>query len=278
MVGVPSLWHVHESEPWQSYFEFLRPELREVAYGCFAYPYRVVFCSNATRRNWEPFDSHHNFTVIHGGLDVDRVCERSAGHDRTSARAALGIGDDEVAITLLGTVCERKGQLDLVEALRLLPEGLPSTLRVFIVGDRPNDYSSKVHAEVRRLPSNGAVRVHIVPETGEPLIYLQASDIGVCSSRSEGYPRVILEKMYFGLALITTPVFGIAEQVRPDVNGLFYQPGDVAQLAAHLTRLVTDAKLRARLGANGPRVLRSLPSLADTVDGFHHLFQEARLG
>jgi O-antigen biosynthesis protein len=107
---------------------------------------------------------------------------------------------------------------------------------------------------------------------------LQASDIGVCSSRSEGYPRVILEKMYFGLALITTPVFGIAEQVRPDVNGLFYQPGDVAQLAAHLTRLVIDTTLRARLGANGPRVLRSLPSLADTVDGFHHLFQQARLG
>jgi GT2 family glycosyltransferase len=278
VVGVPSLWHVHESEPWQSYFEFLRPELHEVAYGCFAHPYRVVFCSNATRRNWEPFNSHHNFTVIPGGLDVDRVCERSARHDRTSARAALGIRDDEVAITLLGTVCERKGQLDLVKALRLLPEGLPSTLRVFIVGDRPNDYSSKVHAELRRLASNGAVRVHIVSETGEPLIYLQASDIGVCTSRSEGYPRVILEKMYFGLALITTPVFGIAEQVRPDLNGLFYHPGDVAQLAAHLTRLVTDAKLRARLGANGPRVLRSLPSLADTVDGFHHLFQQARLG
>jgi GT2 family glycosyltransferase/glycosyltransferase involved in cell wall biosynthesis len=277
-VGLPSLWHVHESEPWQSYFEFLRPELQEVAYGCFAFPYRVVLCSNATRRTWEPFNRHHNFTVIPGGLDVDRVRERSARYDRASARDALGIRDDEVAITLLGTVCERKGQLDLVNALRLLPEELPSTLHVFIVGDRPNDYSSKVHAEVRRLPAKGRVRVHIVPETGEPLIYLQASDIGVCSSRSEGYPRVILEKMYFGLALITTPVFGIAEQVRRDVNGLFYQPGDVAQLAAHLTRLVTDAKLRARLGGNGPRVLRSLPSLADTVDGFHQLFQQARLG
>jgi glycosyltransferase involved in cell wall biosynthesis len=84
--------------------------------------------------------------------------------------------------------------------------------------------------------------------------------------------------MYFGLPLITTPVFGISEQVRRDVNGLFYQPGDVAQLAAHLTRLVTDAELRARLGANGPRVLRSLPSFADTVSGFHRLFLEARLG
>jgi O-antigen biosynthesis protein len=237
-----------------------------------------VFGSNATRRAWELFKSHHNFTAIHNGLDVERVRERSARHDRTSARAALGIHDDEIVVTLLGTVCERKGQLDLVRALRLLPQGLPSRLRVFIVGDRPNEYSHQLHVEAERLPANGATHVHIVAETGEPLIYLQASDIAVCSSRSECYPRVVLEKMYFGLALITTPVFGIAEQVRRDLNGLFYQPGDVAQLAAHLTRLVTDAELRARLGAHGPRVLRSLPSLADTVNGFHRLFQEARLG
>jgi O-antigen biosynthesis protein len=122
------------------------------------------------------------------------------------------------------------------------------------------------------------VGVQIVAETGQPLIYLQASDIAVCTSRSECYPRVVLEKMYFGLPLITTPVFGIAEQVRRDVNALFYHPGDVAQLAAHLTRLVTDVELRARLGANGPRVLHSLPSIADTVTGFHRLFLEARLG
>jgi GT2 family glycosyltransferase len=276
-IGVPTLWNVHESEAWQSYFDFLCPELRAIAYRCFASPYRVVFGSNATRRVWEPFDSHHNFTAIHNGLDVERVRERLAGHDRSSARAALGIDEDEIAVTLLGTVCERKGQHDLVRALHLLPQGRPR-LRVFIVGERPNEYSRKLHAEAERLSGNGGMSVQIVVETGQPLIYLQASDIAVCTSRSECYPRVVLEKMYFGLPLITTPVFGIAEQVRRDVNALFYHPGDVAQLAAHLTRLVTDAELRARLGANGPRVLRSLPSIADTVTGFHRLFLEARLG
>jgi O-antigen biosynthesis protein len=276
--GLPTLWHVHESERWQTYFDFLRPEVREIAYGCFAFPYRVVFCSNATRRVWEPLESRRNFTTVHGGLDVDRARERAARHDRSSARAELGIGEDEVAVTLLGTVCERKGQLDLVNALRLLPEGLPSKLQVFIVGDRPSGYSRALHDAAELLPANDAVRLHIVPETAEPLIYLQASDIGVCCSRSEAYPRVVLEKMLFSLALVTTPVFGIAEQVRADVNGLFYKPGDAVQLAAHLGRLVADAKLRARLGANGPRVLRSLPSLVDTMDGFHRLFQEARLG
>jgi O-antigen biosynthesis protein len=132
--------------------------VQAIAYRCFTSPYRVVFGSNATRRAWEPFNSHHNFTAIHNGLDVDRVRERSARHDRTSARATLGIRRDEIAVTLLGTVRERKGQLDLVKALRLLPEDLPSTLRVFIVGDRPGEYSRKVHAEAGRLPTDGPVR------------------------------------------------------------------------------------------------------------------------
>jgi GT2 family glycosyltransferase/glycosyltransferase involved in cell wall biosynthesis len=228
---IPTLWNVHESEPWQFYFDFLRPELRPLAYRCFSTPYRVVFGSTATRRAWEPLNSHHNFTTIHNGLDLDRVRERSACHDRTSARTELGIGERELAVILLGTVCERKGQLDLVRSLGLLQDDLGSGLRVFIVGDRPSDYSTWLHAEAESLPTTGAVRLRIVPETGEPHIYLQASDIAVCCSRVECYPRIILEKMHFGLPLITTSVFGIAEQVRENINGLFYEPGDVAQLA-----------------------------------------------
>ena len=276
--GIPAVWNVHESEPWQGYYEFLPPDVRTSAYRCFAYPYRVVFGSRATRRVWEPLNDHHNFTAIYNGLDIDRVRERAMGLDRRSARASLGLGDGEIAVTLLGTVCGRKGQLDLVRAIRLLPNSIASGLRVYIVGDRPNHYSFELHAEANSLAASSRVRLEIVPETGEPMIYLQASDIAVCSSRLECYPRVVMEKMHFGLPVITTPVFGIVDQVRENVNGLFYAPGDVDQLAAHLTRLITDAELRDRLGANGPRVLRSMPSLADTMRSFDRIFREARRG
>jgi glycosyltransferase involved in cell wall biosynthesis len=83
--------------------------------------------------------------------------------------------------------------------------------------------------------------------------------------------------MGFGLPLVTTPVFGIAEQVRENVNGLFYHPGDVARLATQLARLVQDDALRARLGANAAIVLDSLPSFEDTLDDFTRIFREARL-
>ena len=41
--GVPSVWSVHESEPWQTNFDHLPTDLAAAALSCLAYPYRVVF-------------------------------------------------------------------------------------------------------------------------------------------------------------------------------------------------------------------------------------------
>ena len=46
--GLPSLWSVHESEPWQTYFQFLAEALRHRAYECFRFPYRIVFVAEAS--------------------------------------------------------------------------------------------------------------------------------------------------------------------------------------------------------------------------------------
>jgi glycosyltransferase involved in cell wall biosynthesis len=56
----------------------------------------------------------------------------------------------------------------------------------------------------------------------------------VCTSRIESFPRVVLEAMAYGLPVVSTRVFGIAEQVGENVNALLYDPGDASRLAAHL--------------------------------------------
>ena len=58
----------------------------------------------------------------------------------------------------------------------------------------------------------------MIPETGDTAAYWQAADVFCCTSRVESYPLVILEAMAAGLPIVTTPVHGIAEQVRPGVN------------------------------------------------------------
>jgi glycosyltransferase involved in cell wall biosynthesis len=273
--GVPAIWNVRESEDWKSYFDYLPPDVRSVAYKAFDYPHRIVFVSDAGRQGWEPVKSRENFVTIRNALNPARLQWRMGFHDRGTARAKLRVSDTDVAFVLLGTVCERKGQLDLVRAFELLPEALASQTRVVIVGDRRSVYSEQLHQAANALPPDRAERFVIVPETGEPYLYFHAADVALCCSRIESYPRVVLEAMAFGLPIITTPVFGIAEQVQNGVNALFYEPGDAAALAAHMSRLITDNYMRLRMASSSRAVFSSLPSYDDMLDAYSRIIVEA---
>jgi GT2 family glycosyltransferase/glycosyltransferase involved in cell wall biosynthesis len=273
--SISALWNLHESESWESYFDFLSADIRDVAYRCFHYPYRVAFVAYATRRFYEPLNSHHNFTTIHNGFDLQSVQNYVADNERLIDRRRLGIADLELAVVLVGTVCERKGQIDLVRAIKLLPPDLCERARFFFVGDRPSSYSSRLHLEAHELPV--PERAVIVPETSEPFAYFNAADIVVCCSRVESYPRVILEAMAFDLPIITTPVFGIKEQVQNELSALFYEPMAAGELAEQLSRLLTNDELRKRLGRNASSALAALPSFDEMLDAYCSLFQEARL-
>ncbi len=275
--GLPSLWNPRESEPWQTYFDFMGDDIARKALDCFNHPYKVIFVANATRAGCLPLDRRNNFATIHNGLDVGRLAESMQRWPRIDARRELDIADEELMILLLGTVCERKGQLDLLEAVELLPAHDIGKIRIFIVGDRMGDYSRIMHDFLARMPEGRRKRVTIVAETHDTALYYSAADIFVCSSRIESYPRVILEAMACTLPIITTPVFGIAEQVRENVNGLFYPPGDSKALAAALSRLINDDLLRSEMGAKSMHVLGSLNDLETMANAYGKLFREAWL-
>jgi GT2 family glycosyltransferase/glycosyltransferase involved in cell wall biosynthesis len=274
-IGLPALWNPRESEPWQTYFNFLPAPLAARALGCFAWPYRVIFVAEATRSVWAPLDSRGNFCVIHNGLDLTRLRGEAERFPRAQARRDLGIADGEVAVLLPGTVCERKGQHDLVDALAQLPEQSIGKLRCFIVGDRASSYSVEMHRLIAALPPSLHRRVHAVPETHEIARYYQAADVFVCTSRVESFPRVVLEAMAYALPIVSTRVFGIAEQVGENVNALLYEPGDVGRLAAHLGLLIDDDSARNRLAANSPHVLATLNTFDEMVAAYGSLFREA---
>ena len=271
-IGVPAVWNVHESEPWQTYFNRFGSEIAARALECFRFPYKVIFVADATRERYLPLNSHHNFTVIHNGLDLSKLENSENSED---ARNSLGVAAEDVVLLLLGTVCERKGQQDLVQALSLLPDKWHNKIRCFIVGDRPSIYSNKLADMVNALPEELRQRVTVVPETGEPGKYYKAADIFVCTSRVESFPRVILEAMACDLPIITSPVFGIKEQVRPGINGLFYTPDRPDQLVAALIGLLEDKSLRQQLAGNAKYVLDSLNTFEEMTQAYADIFCEA---
>jgi GT2 family glycosyltransferase len=275
LAGLPSVWNIRESEPWETYFDYLPPPIATKALQCFEYPYAVVFVSNETRKGFAQLNSANNFCLIHNGLDPARLLESCKGMDRESARKHLGIEPDEVALLLLGTVCARKGQQELVAALGLLDINTTKQIKCFIVGDRKNSYSTQLHRMVLDLPAEVAASTFVIPETEDTAQYYLAADIFICTSRIESYPRVILEAMAFSLPVVSTPCYGIVEQVRVGVNGDFYETGNAKELAAKISGLIQDPARRNLYARNAGVVLKSLTNFDEMVTKYATVFAEA---
>jgi O-antigen biosynthesis protein len=81
--------------------------------------------------------------------------------------------------------------------------------------------------------------------------------------------------MAAGLPIITTPVFGIREQVQENINALFYPPGDSRALAEAMRRLLHDTGLRTRMARNSQLVLAALNDYQTMAATYGRIFLEA---
>lgn len=197
--GVPVVWAVHESQP-----DLYYPDQKQLIelLKLLRTPRHVVFQSHCTANVYGRYSPGKNFTVIPGAVDVP------AGPERAAARAKLGL-TDELAVLTVGTVERRKGQEDIAAAL----SHTSRAVRWFVVGRRVDD-----------IPLDP--RMVMVEPTEDVWTYYRAADVYACTSRVESYPRTVLEALGCGLPIVTTPVYGLKEQV----NGVFYRPGDAQDL------------------------------------------------
>ncbi len=143
----------------------------------------------------------------------------------------------------LGRLGERKGSYDLVNAFAGLPEGLRNRARLVLAGDGDVD-------GVRKLaqPLGSQVEVHswISPHERDRL--LAQCDVFALPSRAEGVPMSLLEAMAWGLPSITTPVGGIPDVFRNGLDGALVTPGDIVQIRAAMSRMISDEAVRLTAG------------------------------
>lgn len=275
LAGVPSVWNPRESEPWDSYFRFLPDPVAQRAIAAIGLPKKVVFVAQATRKVWNTFDVDGRFEVIHNGINLNRFPLRNDATERARCRTALSLDAGSIAILCVGTLCDRKGQMDLVEAFAALPEAISSQVQILLVGDDRGDYAQAIKDRCRLLPVNVRGGIRIIPPTESVASFYAAADVFVLSSKVESFPRVVLEAMAFGLPIITTPVFGVLEQVIEGENALFYPPGDSRLLTEWIEKLVTDDALRLRMAESSLQRISQMTTFDAMVDAYASICWEA---
>jgi len=149
-------------------------------------------------------------------------------------------------IVMVARFEEPKDHATLLQALAGLRH-LPWQLE--LVGDGPRETGIRDLAESLRLSG----RVHFRGAVRSAAAALAEAQIFVLSSRSEGFPRSILEAMRAGLPVIASNVGGVAEAVRNERNGYLVPPQSMASMRQALESLINNPFRRAAFGAVGRR-------------------------
>jgi len=271
-LGIPWLWNIHESEGPDKFFMRLPRDIIRIAYSALSLQGMTIYGSYGTAQVWESFPFYQPGTVIHNALNPDDFSQKASSYNRKAIRSSLDIDNDTLCLVMVGTISPRKGQQDLVDAIERLPKRTVTRMRCLIIGDWTHPYAVDLHRRITHGTESLRGAITCVDVTEDIHFYLSAADLAVCSSRSECFPRTVLEYMAYGLPIISTPRFGLSEQIFPEINGLVYEPGKVNDLTDHICNLFEDPELRLELGKNSRRVFQCVNQYEDMLKRYSSLF------
>src|SRR5205807_1098894 len=104
-----------------------------------------------------------------------------------------------------------------------------------MLGARESPYLDLLRAQLETIRKTDT---RLVEERPDVFDFYRLTDIFVCASFQESFPRVILEAMAFKLSIVTTDVFGIPEIVENDGEALLVHAGDPLHMAQSIENLV----------------------------------------
>jgi glycosyltransferase involved in cell wall biosynthesis len=160
-------------------------------------------------------------------------------------RRRLGLADHDVVVACVANLNSRKRPLDVVASAAIALRHEPRLL--YVMAGQGN-LRSQVEQACRDAGIEDRMRVLGWVEYDQIPTLLGLADVVVLASDGEGLARASLEAQAAGKVLIISDIAPSHEVVSHGHNGLLFQVGDVARLAALTVEAAADPELRQRLG------------------------------
>jgi glycosyltransferase involved in cell wall biosynthesis len=166
--------------------------------------------------------------VIPNGVDLVSF----APTDRAQARRACGLPEDRTILLTVAALYSWKGQHMVVETLPRLRERYPDILYVMVGAPRVEEetYVPALKLRIAALGLEEHVRFVGPQPHAEIGGWINAADLFVLPTRSEGCPNVLLESLACGVPVVATDVGGVPEIIRHGRDGLLTPYGDLPAL------------------------------------------------
>jgi L-malate glycosyltransferase len=209
----------------------------------------VVANAEAVRRHvieHERYPDHKVVTIYNGWRS------RAGGSDRAAVRESLGIPAGARVLLTVGNLRPLKRVDDAIRILAIARAQFDDVWLCVVGADRPGNSGSEKQ-RLQGLASELGVggRVVFAGAREDPWPIVQACDIGLLCSETEGLSNALIEYCAASKPVICTAAGGNSEVVPDGVCGFVFPTGDVRYAAEKLMQLLRDPALVASMGARG---------------------------
>jgi L-malate glycosyltransferase len=202
--------------------------------------------------------------VIPNFVDAEHFCPRDSEAGRAMSPSHA---DRPRVLTHVSNFRPLKRVEDVVRIFAAVHAEIPS--RLDLVGEGPE--RARIKDVVAALGLRDDVR--FLGERGDLVALLQQSDVFLLPSQTESFGLAALEAMACGVPVVASDVGGVSEVVADGETGFLAAVGDVAGMARHARRLLTDEDLRRRMAHAARHLAATQFRLAPAVDRYEATYR-----
>jgi len=206
-----------------------------------------------------------NIRVVHNGIDLRQYSINAAS---SASRADLGIGASQRVIGTVGNLFAVKGQTYLLKACKALADAYPN-IALLIAGEGEELSSLRKEASDLGIADN----VKFLGFRSDVPSLLQAMEVFVLPSLSEGLPLSLLEALALQKPVVATNVGGIPEIVQDGLAGFLVPPGSPEALAERILLLLRSPATADRFGKAGRRRVEEAFDVAKMIEEYQSLYE-----
>lgn len=239
--------------------------------------YDAIICiSNAVQEgmNSQGVKGTDKFVIVHDGIDPGNITSRRT-KGASVVRSEFGIGSDDSLIGIVGNIKWWKGQEVVIKSVELLKKKYSSLKCLMIGGVSVSEDDKAYFTSLKDLIAKNGLSKDIT-FTGyreDVPNLIGALDVLVHASIiPEPFGLVVLEGMTLQKPVVATNFGGPSEIIEDGISGFLVPPDDPTVLAEKIDYLLTNVKLREKIGMNGAKRVRDKFLLEFNVKKIERLY------
>jgi len=220
-------------------------------------------------------------TVVHHGIDDKLFHPGKASsrifrdHPKLKRKKRLVFNPARLGIA--------KGCDIMIEAFRLVKDKFPDAFLLMSGSGNIIDWGLTQNKDIaffvtliKHLGLEDSVYINTFSLSKEmPELYRLADVIAYPSSSEEPFGLTMLEAMASGKPIVVTESGGMPEIIKNDINGYVIPKGNHECLAERIIRLLSDEKLRHKLGKNGRQQVERIYSRRIYAENISKVYEDA---